>query len=71
MPAGDSGNRSKEEEALHHHSWYAQAAGNSSILTEHNFHVLGQLVRMPDDCLAKQLLLSAPVGGKRALVDRE
>ena len=39
----------------------------SSILTQRRLRFLGHLSRMPDHRLAKQLLVSAPVGGKRSV----
>ena len=38
----------------------------SSNLTHRHLHFLGHLSRMPNECLPKQLLVSAPVGGKRS-----
>ena len=37
----------------------------SLILVQHRLHFLGDLSRMSNDRLPKQLLVSAPVGGKR------
>ena len=37
----------------------------STLLTQRHLRFLGHVSRMEDDCLPKQLLVSAPVGGKR------
>ena len=66
VPTGCSGDLSLEEKLPHHHSWDGQ-------VTEDFIHrwchlcFLGHLVRMPDNCLAKQLFMLSPVGGKHAV----
>ena len=58
------GDFSQAEEATHHHTQDVKRQGISSLLTQRRLRFLGHLSRMSEERLPKQLLVSAPVGGK-------